>query len=119
MCKSRNASRSRIGGDPSNSASIQPAERHRLIGGPGTAPNPPLTSNPGARFSASAWVESPRFEVEPFGVHTTIVEPGFFRTERLTAESTAHAELSSSLAVDEPAEDFSKFRQNRHVCSGI
>ena len=31
-------------------------------------------------------------EVEPFGVHTTIVNPGFFRTELLTKESTNYAD---------------------------
>ena len=30
-------------------------------------------------------------EVEPFGIHTTIVNPGFFRTELLTKESTNYA----------------------------
>jgi NAD(P)-dependent dehydrogenase (short-subunit alcohol dehydrogenase family) len=39
-------------------------------------------------------MESLRFEVEPFGIHTTIVEPGFFRTDLLEKESTAYAELS-------------------------
>ena len=32
-------------------------------------------------------------EVAPFGIHTTIVNPGFFRTELLTPESTSFAEL--------------------------
>ena len=40
-------------------------------------------------------MESLRFEVEPFGIHTTIVEPGFFRTDLLTKESTAYADLST------------------------
>ena len=39
-------------------------------------------------------MESLRFEIEPFGIHTTIVEPGFFRTALLERESTAYAELS-------------------------
>jgi NAD(P)-dependent dehydrogenase (short-subunit alcohol dehydrogenase family) len=30
-------------------------------------------------------------EVEPFGIHTTIVNPGFFRTSLLTNESTNYA----------------------------
>src|SRR4051812_30248508 len=33
-------------------------------------------------------MESPAPEVEPFGIHTTVVNPGFFRTELLTKEST-------------------------------
>ena len=33
-------------------------------------------------------------EVAPFGIHTTIVNPGFFRTELLTEQSTNYAEPS-------------------------
>src|SRR2546430_1345784 len=47
-----------------------------------------------SKFGLEGWMESLRFEVEPFGIHTTIVEPGFFRTELLEKESTAYAELS-------------------------
>jgi NAD(P)-dependent dehydrogenase (short-subunit alcohol dehydrogenase family) len=35
-----------------------------------------------------------RAEVAPLGIHTTIVNPGFFRTELLTEQSTSHAEPS-------------------------
>ena len=47
-----------------------------------------------SKFGLEGWMESLRFEIEPFGIHTTIVEPGFFRTDLLTKESTAYAELS-------------------------
>jgi NAD(P)-dependent dehydrogenase (short-subunit alcohol dehydrogenase family) len=47
-----------------------------------------------SKFGVEGWMESLRFEVEPFGIHTTIVDPGFFRTELLTNDSTAYAELS-------------------------
>jgi NAD(P)-dependent dehydrogenase (short-subunit alcohol dehydrogenase family) len=47
-----------------------------------------------SKFGVEGWMESLRFEVEPFGIHTTIVEPGFFRTELLTKGSTAYADLS-------------------------
>ena len=33
-------------------------------------------------------------EIEPFGIHTTVVNPGFFRTELLTKESTNYAPAS-------------------------
>ena len=36
-------------------------------------------------------MESLAPEVEPFGIYTTIVNPGFFRTELLTRESTNYA----------------------------
>ena len=35
-----------------------------------------------------------RAEVAPFGIHTTIVNPGFFRTELLTEQSTSYAAAS-------------------------
>ncbi len=47
-----------------------------------------------SKFGLEGWMESLRFEVEPFGIRTTIVEPGFFRTDLLTKESTAYAALS-------------------------
>jgi NAD(P)-dependent dehydrogenase (short-subunit alcohol dehydrogenase family) len=53
-----------------------------------------------SKFGLEGWMESLRYEVEPFGIHTTIVEPGFFRTELLEKESTAYAELS----IDDYAE---------------
>ena len=45
------------------------------------------------------------FEVEPFGIHTTIVEPGFFRTELLTKQSTAYADLSIDDYAERTARD--------------
>jgi len=39
-------------------------------------------------------MESLRFDVEPFGIRTTIVEPGFFRTELLEEASTIWADRS-------------------------
>ena len=47
-----------------------------------------------AKFGLEGWMESLAPEVEPFGIHTTIVNPGFFRTELLSPESTTFAELS-------------------------
>jgi NAD(P)-dependent dehydrogenase (short-subunit alcohol dehydrogenase family) len=53
-----------------------------------------------AKFGVEGFVESLATEVEQFGITTTIVEPGFFRTDLLTPESTTWAELS----VDDYAE---------------
>ena len=39
-------------------------------------------------------MESLQAEVAPFGINTTIVNPGFFRTELLTEQSTNYAEAS-------------------------
>ena len=53
-----------------------------------------------AKFGIEGWMESLATEVEQFGINTTIVEPGFFRTDLLTPESTTWAELS----IDDYAE---------------
>ncbi len=47
-----------------------------------------------SKFGLEGWMESLQPEVAPFGIHTTIVNPGFFRTELLTQESTTYAEPS-------------------------
>jgi NAD(P)-dependent dehydrogenase (short-subunit alcohol dehydrogenase family) len=44
-----------------------------------------------SKFATDGWMESLQTEVEQFGIHTTIVNPGFFRTELLTEESTKYA----------------------------
>jgi NAD(P)-dependent dehydrogenase (short-subunit alcohol dehydrogenase family) len=44
-----------------------------------------------SKFGVDGWMESLAPELEPFGIHTTIVNPGFFRTELLTKESTNYA----------------------------
>jgi NAD(P)-dependent dehydrogenase (short-subunit alcohol dehydrogenase family) len=41
-----------------------------------------------SKFGLEGWMESLRYDVAPFGIKTTIVEPGFFRTELLEPEST-------------------------------
>jgi NAD(P)-dependent dehydrogenase (short-subunit alcohol dehydrogenase family) len=41
-----------------------------------------------SKFAVEGWMESLAPEVEPFGIKTMLVEPGFFRTELLTEEST-------------------------------
>jgi NAD(P)-dependent dehydrogenase (short-subunit alcohol dehydrogenase family) len=47
-----------------------------------------------SKFAIDGWMESLAPEVEPFGIHTTVVNPGFFRTELLTKESTNYAPAS-------------------------
>ena len=47
-----------------------------------------------AKFGIEGWMESITPEVEPFGIRTMLVEPGFFRTELLSAESTIYAQSS-------------------------
>jgi NAD(P)-dependent dehydrogenase (short-subunit alcohol dehydrogenase family) len=67
-----------------------------------------------AKFGVEGWMESLRFEVEPFGIHTTIVEPGFFRTELLEKESTAYADLS----IEDYAERTAQTRPAWEAMSG-
>jgi NAD(P)-dependent dehydrogenase (short-subunit alcohol dehydrogenase family) len=53
-----------------------------------------------SKFGLEGWMEGLAGEVEPYGIRTLIVEPGFFRTELLEPESTTFAELS----IDDYAE---------------
>src|SRR5689334_3438930 len=41
-----------------------------------------------SKFGVEGWMESLAPEIEPFGIRTMLVEPGFFRTELLTEDST-------------------------------
>jgi NAD(P)-dependent dehydrogenase (short-subunit alcohol dehydrogenase family) len=47
-----------------------------------------------AKFGLEGWMEALRAEIAPFGIHTTVVNPGFFRTELLSEQSTHYAEAS-------------------------
>ncbi|WP_336757989.1 SDR family NAD(P)-dependent oxidoreductase [Paenibacillus sp. USHLN196] len=47
-----------------------------------------------AKFALEGWMEAVAPEVAPFGIHTTIVNPGFFRTEFLTDASSTFAKPS-------------------------
>ncbi len=49
------------------------------------------TAYSASKFGLEGWMESLAPEVEPFGITTTTVSPGSFRTELLTNESTAYA----------------------------
>ena len=57
-----------------------------------------------AKFGLEGWMESLQEEVAPFGITTTIVNPGFFRTELLTKESVTYAEPSVEDYADRTAE---------------
>ena len=52
------------------------------------------TAYAASKFGLEGWMESLHAEVAPFGLTTTIVNPGFFRTELLTEQSTNYAEPS-------------------------
>src|SRR4051794_30789673 len=52
------------------------------------------TAYAASKFGVDGWMESLAPEIEPFGIHTTVVNPGFFRTELLTEDSTSYAPAS-------------------------
>ena len=47
-----------------------------------------------SKFGVEGWMEALAPEVAPFGVKTMLVEPGFFRTELLSPQSTQYAQPS-------------------------
>ena len=49
------------------------------------------TAYAASKFGLEGWMASLHDEVAPFGITTTIVNPGFFRTELLTEQSTNFA----------------------------
>jgi short-subunit dehydrogenase len=49
------------------------------------------TAYAASKFGVEGWMQSLQAEVEPFGIDTIVVNPGFFRTELLTEESTGYA----------------------------
>jgi NAD(P)-dependent dehydrogenase (short-subunit alcohol dehydrogenase family) len=53
-----------------------------------------LTAYAASKFGVEGWMESLSPEVAPFGIRTMLVEPGFFRTQLLSPESTKYAESS-------------------------
>jgi NAD(P)-dependent dehydrogenase (short-subunit alcohol dehydrogenase family) len=57
-----------------------------------------------SKFGIEGWMESLQTEVQQFGINTTIVNPGFFRTELLTDDSTRFA--------DHPIKDYDGARES-------
>jgi NAD(P)-dependent dehydrogenase (short-subunit alcohol dehydrogenase family) len=58
------------------------------------------TAYAAAKFGIEGWMESLTPEIAPFGIRTMLVEPGFFRTELLSNDSTTYAQP----AIDDYAE---------------
>jgi NAD(P)-dependent dehydrogenase (short-subunit alcohol dehydrogenase family) len=62
-----------------------------------------------SKFGLEGWMGSLQPEVAPFGIGTTIVNPGFFRTELLTKESVTYAEPSLEDYADRTAEQLTRW----------
>lgn len=54
-----------------------------------------------SKFALEGWMESLHYDVEPYGIHTTIVEPGFFRTELLVEGASS---IWPELSIEDYAE---------------
>jgi NAD(P)-dependent dehydrogenase (short-subunit alcohol dehydrogenase family) len=63
-----------------------------------------------SKFGLEGWMEGLTDEVEPYGIRTMIVEPGFFRTELLQPDSTTFAELSIDDYAERTAETIPAWR---------
>jgi NAD(P)-dependent dehydrogenase (short-subunit alcohol dehydrogenase family) len=66
----------------------------------GISGQPFVSAYAAAKFGLEGWMESLTPEVEAFGIRTMLVEPGYFRTELLTQQSTKYPEPS----IDDYAE---------------
>jgi NAD(P)-dependent dehydrogenase (short-subunit alcohol dehydrogenase family) len=64
-----------------------------------------------AKFAVEGWMESLAIEIAPFGIRTMLVEPGFFRTELLTDESTKWPEPSIDDYADTTRETISAWKK--------
>ena len=67
-----------------------------------------------SKFGLDGWMEALQAEVGPFGIQTMIVNPGSFRTELLTKESTTYAPHS----IDDYQERRTQQEQARALRSG-
>ena len=69
------------------------------------------TAYAAAKFGIEGWTESLTPEIAPFGIRTMLVEPGFFRTELLSDNSTTYAQPT----IDDYAD---KNQGHRHGLEG-
>ncbi|RZA19058.1 MAG: SDR family oxidoreductase, partial [Proteobacteria bacterium] len=52
------------------------------------------TAYAAAKFGMEGWTEALQAEILPFGIHTTLINPGFFRSELLSEQSTTFVKSS-------------------------
>jgi len=71
-----------------------------------------------SKFGLEGWMESLQPEVAPSGIRTTIVEPGFFRTELLEDASVSYGDLSVQDYADRTAEQLKWWKAQNGRQSG-
>jgi NAD(P)-dependent dehydrogenase (short-subunit alcohol dehydrogenase family) len=76
------------------------------------------TAYAASKFGLEGWMASLHPEVEPFGIATTIVNPGFFRTELLTEQSTNFAAPSIADYDDRRAKQLEFWKSQNGQQSG-
>jgi NAD(P)-dependent dehydrogenase (short-subunit alcohol dehydrogenase family) len=76
------------------------------------------TAYAASKFGLEGWMESLHAEVAPFGITPTIVNPGFFRTELLTEQSTNYAEPSIEDYDERRAKQFEFWKAQNGLQSG-
>jgi len=64
-----------------------------------------------SKFAVEGWMEALAGEIKPFGIQTTIIEPGFFRTDFLDSSSISHGDLEVE-GYEKATEDFNSYISN-------
>jgi NAD(P)-dependent dehydrogenase (short-subunit alcohol dehydrogenase family) len=77
----------------------------------GVAGQPFVSAYSTSKFGLEGWIESLTPEVAPFGIRTMLVEPGYFRTELLTEESTKYPEPSIDDYAEKTRETVAAWKQ--------
>ncbi|MGU3375756.1 SDR family oxidoreductase [Chryseobacterium sp. M5A1_1a] len=72
------------------------------------------TAYAASKFGLEGFMESLQIEVAPFGINTTLVEPGFFRTDLLANSSIQWSEIE----VEDYAERLAMLRPNWEYMNG-
>jgi len=76
------------------------------------------TAYAASKFGLEGWMESLRGEVAAFGIATTIVNPGFFRTELLEPASVTYSEPSIEDYAEKRADQWKFWKTQSGLQSG-
>jgi NAD(P)-dependent dehydrogenase (short-subunit alcohol dehydrogenase family) len=76
------------------------------------------TAYAASKFGLEGWMASLHAEVAPFGIQTTVVNPGFFRTELLTEQSTNYAQPSIADYDEQRAKQLEFWKSQNGLQSG-